>query len=428
MKLVTLLPADKYLVINRTILTDKERKNLISLYEPIIGYAAVSLYLTLWRDLDRLELVSMDYTHHHLMTLLKCNLETIKLAREALESVGLIKTYYKTTSENNSYVYELYSPLTPKEFFSHPIFSIVLYNNLGKYEYELLKKEYQEFRIDLKDYEDISKNLNETYKSTSNVAFEAVGTQTNSLTTEDQVDFDLLISSMPNGLINAKTFNKKLKELINNLAFIYNYDTLKMCELLRLVINEKGFIDKDELRKNARKYYQYNNNGKLPTLVYRTQPEYLKKPEGDNSKRGRIISYFENTTPYDFLKSKYNGSNPTNRDLKLLENLLIDLNLKPAVVNVLIDYVLKKNNNKLNNDYIETIAGQWKRLNIETAEDAMLECEKGHKKYSKKLENSKSKHNQQSEIQPVWFNENLEKENMTAEEENELESILNKYR
>ena len=104
MKFITLLPADKYVVVNKTVLTDKERKNLISLYEPVIGYAAVSLYLTLWRDLDRLELVSMDYNHHHLMSLLKCDLETIKNARKSLESVGLIKTYVKQ-GDLNIYVY-----------------------------------------------------------------------------------------------------------------------------------------------------------------------------------------------------------------------------------------------------------------------------------------------------------------------------------
>ena len=129
MKFITLLPADKYVVVNKTVLTDKERKNLISLYEPVIGYAAVSLYLTLWRDLDRLELVSMDYNHHHLMSLLKCDLETIKNARKSLESVGLIKTYVKQ-GDLNSYVYELYSPMSPKEFFAHPVFSVILYNNL----------------------------------------------------------------------------------------------------------------------------------------------------------------------------------------------------------------------------------------------------------------------------------------------------------
>lgn len=423
MKIITLLPADKYIVVNRTMLTDKERKNLISLYEPIIGYAAVSLYLTLWRDLDRLELVSMDYNHHHLMTLLKCDLETIKDSRLALESVGLVKTYLKT-GDLNSYVYELYSPLSPKEFFSHPILSVVLYNNIGKYEYELLKNEYREYKIDLKDYQDITSSLDETYKASSNVSFEATGKRENTLTMQDQVDFDMILSSIPKGILNERSFTKKLKELINNLAFIYNLDTLKMTELLRMVINDKGYIDKEELRKTARKYYQYNNNGKLPTLVYRTQPEYLKNPTGDNTKRGKIIGVFENTSPYDFLKSKYKDSNPTARDLRLLETLLIDLNLKPAVVNVLIDYVLKKNNNKLNAAFVETIAGQWKRLHIETAEDAMNVAEKEHKKYNKKIVNTKV----DKTIEPVWFNENLEKENMSEEEIEELESILNKYK
>ena len=52
-------------------------------------------------------------------------------------------------------------------------------------------------------------------------------------------------------------------------------------------------------------------------------------------------------SPYNFLKGKYNGVKPTTRDLNLIESLMIDLSLRPAVVNVLIDYVLKINNNKL---------------------------------------------------------------------------------
>lgn len=423
MKLVTLLPADRYVVVNRSMLTDQERKNVISLYEPIIGYGAVSLYLTLWRDLDRLALVSMDYTHHHLMSLMKCDLETIKLARMSLEGVGLIKTYFKE-GDINSYVYELYSPMSPKEFFNHPILSVILFNNLGKYEYELLQTEFKEYKLDLKDYEEITSSMDRTYKASSNVSFDAVGKKENAIVMQDQVDFDLLMSSIPKGVLNERSFTKKLKELINNLAFTYNLDTFKMVELLRLVINEKGFIDKEELRKNARKYYQYNNNGKLPTLVYRTQPEYLKSPQGNNTNRGKIIGVFENTTPYDFLRSKYKGSTPTSRDLRLLEMLLVDLKLKPAVVNVLIDYVLKKNNNKLNASFVETIAGQWKRLNIETAEDAMNVAEKEHKKYSKRLTNPKL----DKTIEPVWFNETLEKENMSKEEEEELESIISKYK
>ena len=50
--MVTLLPADKYIVVNKTILTEQDRKILVSLYELIIGSIAVSLFLTLWSDLD----------------------------------------------------------------------------------------------------------------------------------------------------------------------------------------------------------------------------------------------------------------------------------------------------------------------------------------------------------------------------------------
>ena len=427
MKLISLLPADIYTVVNKSILTEIDRKNLITLYEPIIGPMAVSLYLTLWRDLDKLEIMSVDFTHHHLMSILKSDLETIKIAREALESVGLLKTYYKEGDINN-YVYELYSPISASEFFAHPIFNIVLYNNLGKKEYDLIKTEYTKMNFNLIGYEEITKNLNMTFTSvSSNIdSFEVKTHVTNDLKLDNIVDFDLIISSIPKGIVNEKAFNKKTKELIEQLSFLYNLDSLKMSEIIRTVINEKGFIDKEELRKNTRKYYQFDNNGTLPTLIYRTQPEYLRNPTGDTTNRGKIIHVFETTSPYDFLKSKYKGVRPTSRDLKLLEYLVVDLELKPAVVNVLIDYVLRRNNNKLNQSFIETIAGQWKRLNIKTAAEAMSVAEKEHKKYTKKAQ--KGSINKITEKQPVWFNENIEKKEISKEEKEELEDLLKEFR
>ena len=425
MAVVTLLPADKYMVVNKTILTDQDRKYLVSFYEPIIGSLAVSLYLTLWRDLDRYTFVSADYNHHHLMTILKTNLDSIKLARETLEGVGLLRTYFMA-SEPNNYVYELYSPMNPKEFFQNPIFNVVLYNNIGAFEYNLLKKQYSDLNNNLKGYEEVTSHFDEVFKSSSELpSIEALVRETLPLNMQDQIDFDLLISSLPKGMLNEKILNKRMKSLINNLSFVYNIDTLKMCEIIRLSINEKGAIDKDTLRLQTRKYYQYNNHGKLPTLIYRAQPEYLKSPSGDTSKKGRIIEVFENTTPYDFLCAKYKTGTPTVRDLKLLEYLLEDVGLKPAVVNVLIDYVLKKNNNKLNNAFVETIAGQWKRLGIETAKDAMEVAEKEHKKYINKFNKVSVK--KVSEEPPVWFDEKISKESMTEEEEKELESMLKKY-
>ena len=421
MKLVTLLPADQYVVVNKTILTEIDKKNLIYLYEPIIGFGAVSLYLTLWSYLDRLEIMSKDFTHHHLMSILKCSLEMIKQAREALEAVGLMKTYYKE-GDINSYVYELYSPLSASEFFNNPILNIVLYNNVGEEEYHSLKKMYRKVNVDLKDYQDITKPMNETFESTNMPIVEVRSRETLPLNIESEIDFDFIISSIPKGILNEKAINKKMKELIINLAFIYDLDTLKIVELIRTSLNEKGMIERDTLRKNARKYYQFKS-GALPTLVYRTQPEYLKTPVGDTSRKGRIIGVFENTSPYDFLKSKYHGANPTSRDLKLLEMLMIDLELNPAVVNVLIDYVLKKNNNKLNGNYVETVAGQWKRAGVKTAREAMDLAEKEHKKMRKSTDKKSSKAMREAPV-PIWFDKQIEKSEISEEEAKELEELL----
>lgn len=426
MKVISLLPADTYTVINRSIITEYDKNNIIALYEPIIGPIAVSLYFTLLRDVRLLDFVSTDYTHHHLMSTMKSSLDIIKIARESLEGVGLLKTYFKE-GEPNSYVYELYSPLSPKEFFASPIFNITLYNNLGKVEYDLIVSEYRVPKVDIKDYTDLSKPLNLTYKSSSNI--EVIETrEKNSLNIklDSNIDFDLLISSMPKGVMANNSLTKKTKELIEQLSFIYDIDTLQMVEILRTVINEKGTFDKEDLRKATRNYYKYNNSGKLPTLVYRSQPEYLKSPEGDNSPLGQIIYMFENTNPYDFLKIKYKGATPTARDLRILESLAVDLKLQPAVINVLLDYVLKKNNNKINQNFIETIAGQWKRCNVETAREAMELAKKENNKYNKKLDTKQVKKNEN--VKPIWFDEEQIKEEINDEQKQELEELLKDFR
>lgn len=422
MENVTLLPADRYVIFNKTILTDFDKDVLITFYEPIIGHLAISLYLTLWNDLDGMNQVSRELNHHHLMSILKCPLPIIKEAREAIEAVGLLKTYFKSGDINN-YIYELYSPLTPQEFLNHPILNVVLYNNIGATEYEYLKKRYQKLKIDTKDYLDITKKLDEVYTSQSDIpVFEGIERSINDIDCSDQVDFDLIISSIPKGIINERAFNKKTKELINQLAFIYKIDSLKMMELIRSVLNEYGMIDKEALRQAARKMYQFNN-GALPTLIYRSQPEYLKTPAGDNSMRGKIIGLFESINPVDFLRNKYRGVKPTNADIKIIEMLVIDLEMPPAVVNVLLDYVLRKNNNRLSRAYIETIAGQWKRAGLKNASEAMDFAERENAKFNKKLATNKN-----NIKDPVWLNKDNQKEELTEEEQKEIEDLFKEFK
>ncbi len=428
-KTISILPADSYMVFNKTIITEEDRKIVSTLYQPIIGFSAVSLYFSLLDDLDELKLMSEELTHHHLMAKMQLRLDSIVDAREKLEAIGLLKTYYKKAQNIHSYAYLLYSPLSAAEFFSHPILNVVLYNNLGKKEYEKLANFYKIPRYNFKDYTEITATFSDVFKivpgRSLDVCSDIKEKSSNSLILKEQIDFNMLVASLPKNMVHERCFTNDVKDLINNLAFVYHIDDLTMQGLVRNAINEKGLIDRTELRKSCRNYYQFDQGGKLPTLIYANQPQYLRKEEGDQSKWAKMVYTFENISPYDYLKSKYKGAEPTSRDLRLVESLLIDQKMKPGVVNVLLSYVLKINNQKLNKNYIETIVGQWKRLNIETVEEAMRITEKEHKKMRKMISEKKKKEVKTSKEElPAWFNKELEKEETTNEEYEELEKIL----
>lgn len=430
MKEINILPADTFVVVNRTILNENDRKIISILYQPIIGSIATSLYYTLWADLDKTELLSSDYTHHHLMTSLRVKMDAIIIARKKLEAVGLLKTFVKTGNVN-SYVYEMFSPISASEFFNHPILNIVLYNNVGKKEYEKLLEYFKVPRLNLSAYDELTCRFDEVFESAPLTAYDNLNedlrvNKTGQIKIDHTFDFDLLISSVPNGVITNKTFSREVKELINNLSYVYNFDALEMKSPILNSIKENGLIDKTLLRKNVRNYYKYENENKLPSLIYKSQPEYLKNPVGGEDKRAKMIYVFENTTPYNFLKGRSNGAKPSARDLSLLESLLNDFKLNPGVVNVLIDYVLKINNKKLTRAFLETIAAQWKRLNIETVDEAMKVAEKEHKKM-KKENNIITKNIVNQEILPEWFNQNIKKEKLSDEDEKSLKEMLKEF-
>ena len=193
MENATLLPADRYIVINKSILSDTDRSIIINLYEPLIGALAVSLYFTLWNDLSTNNVLSRDLIHHHLMVVLKSGIGTIKTARESLEAFGLLRSYMKNGSINE-YIYELYSPLTPSEFFNHPILNVVLYNNVGEKEYENLKNLYKNPRIDLKEYMDVTKKLDEVYDTSKfTLSSDIQDKNSNIISVNDRINFDEIL-------------------------------------------------------------------------------------------------------------------------------------------------------------------------------------------------------------------------------------------
>lgn len=422
MSKVTLLSGDTYTVINKTILHNSDRKLLIMLYQPIIGSHAISLYFTLWSYLDKLEIMSNEWTHHHLMCSLKLRLEELIEARELLEGIGLIKTYYKEGSSLNQFVYELYSPMSAYEFLTNPILSTTLYNNIGAKEYERTIKYFKTSTINLDKYTDITASFNEVFEPINQTQYDIIcddikKSKKRKIEVISNIDLNNILSRFNSELLDVSKVNKDIKELIIRLSFIYNLNNDSLENIILDSLEDKT-INKEKLREKARKYYQFENGGKLPSIVYK-EPNSLKSNISNTSIKSKLIYQFETTSPYHFLQSKINGGKPSKYDLSILEYLLVDLNLDPGVTNVLVDYILKVNNNKLTRGYVEAVASQWKRSSINNVEEAMefaLKQKNATKKVAKK------------ETKPEWFNKEIEDKPLSVEEKKEMEDLLKEFK
>lgn len=417
---MNLLPADTYIVKNATILNNESRLILIKLYQPIIGSVAISLYFTLWSNLDASQIISAEYTHHSLMAEMRIKLEDILEAREKLEAIGLLKTYIKK-GNINSYIYELYSPLEPSEFIDNPILATTLISNIGKAEYEKVLNIFKVPSIDLEDYKDVSTSFSDAFEVTNSLEIydgkDVRKIKQVDLLVDESIDLNSLLALIPNEILNHRSITKDTKSLIYKLAYIYNLDEGELSELIRNSVNEKKIIDKDLLRSNCHNYYTFEHQNTTPSLVYKKQPEYLRTKVSDGSRKSKQIYTFETTSPYDFLTGKNKGIKPSKKELLLVENLMVDYELTPGVVNVLIDYVLRINDNKLTRNFVLTIANQWKRSNIKTVEEAMAICKKENKNKVKAKVVRK-------EVKPDWFDKKFEENVATSDDIAALEASL----
>lgn len=417
----SIVPIDRFVVVNKSILTDNDRKNLLMLYQPIIGFTSVNLYFTLWTYLEKSEIISEEFDHYSILENMKISLIEFVEAKEKLEALGLIKTYLKN-GEINNYLYELYSPFVPNHFFKNPILNTLLYSNVDKKRYKKIVDYFKIPVLNLEDYKDITCKLSDVFEVgiINNEEYPNIKKITRgTITIEPNIDLNVVFSLIPSELLNKRTINHETKDFIVNLSLIYGFDNEEIKYLIENSITEMK-IDLKKLELNAQEFYKFENDGHLPNLIYKNQPEYLRKKNTTVSSRDKMIYQYETSTPYEYLKLRYNGGKISSYDTETLKILVNQIKINPGVVNVLVDYVLKINNNKLTRNFIETIAGQWKRDNIQTVEQAMNIAEKEYK--SKKQITRKKEFSK-----PEWVGKEYEKDT-NPDKIKRMEEILKEYR
>ena len=399
-------PKDKFTIINKSNSTDYDKKILTDLYQPIIGSLSILIYMTLFNQVKADTLLSKELDHESILRILGINMDLFRVNKEKLEGIGLIKTYKK----NSEFIYVLYKPLDAFSFFNNPLLNTLLYNNLGNKLYKDILKEYKNIKIDLSEYSEVTKSFDQVFKTTSLLTLnnmDVINYEYAKIKMASVIDFEFVLDGLPN-------ISESLKEDLNNIAFLYNLKDSELRELVLYSLNAKNILDLDVLLNRARDLYVFENSS-LPTLKYIK----MKTSDENETKKEKLIKTFQNTSPFVYLKSKYKSGSPSKLEMKIIEDLLFKSKMEPEVINVLISYVLTVNNQKFTKNYVDTIASQWLRLGIKTAEAAMKHCTefKSPTKNKTKVTNSKKE-----EILPEWFDQKQEKEET---EDKSLQDLLN---
>jgi replication initiation and membrane attachment protein len=438
-----LIPIDRYLVTSNGLLHEYDRKVLTFLYQPLIGSTCLSLYMTLWAELEENRLWSESSTHHLLMNLLSVNLKEIYEARLNLEGIGLLKTYVKSDDSGRSFIYEMHPPLNPEQFFLDGMLNIYLYRKIGKNHFSRLKRFFSDKQKPLEeDYVEVTRAFQDVFASATPGSLQYMQEHSEELEAEpaqefigrngqkpiqidtSSFDFEMLMAGLNESLVPQKSLTKKVKEVISNLAFLYGISPIEMKNFILGAINEKDEIDIEDLRKGARDWYQFENYDQLPSLINRTQPAVhqvqLTEPKTQEEK---LIRYYETTPPIVIFKELSGGVEPSVSNLKILEEVMIKYKLPPGVVNVLIEVVLRKTDMKFTKNFVESIASHWARLKIKTVKEAMEAAIKEERSFkeSKKTGKSTKQKPIRTEVLPDWFDDKGKESVKEPDKENNTE-------
>ncbi|NPC93693.1 Replication initiation and membrane attachment protein [Bacillus sp. WMMC1349] len=432
-----LLPVDPYMVKSDGLLQDLDRQIITLLYQPLIGSFSLSLYFTLWGELEKNSVWGESSTHKQLMGALQSNLKAIHSEKGKLEGIGLLKTYVKESESERLFIYELIPPLRPNEFFQDGMLNVFLYNRVGKTRYQQLKEYFSHpsvpegFRDMTRSFNDVfssvqpsewkmSDDMMETLELSDDQEFLKEGQSRSLSVTDDVFDFDLFLAGLSEALIPRKALNDQVKETIKKLAFLYGIDPMQMQSVVMSAIDEHDTITIEALRKAASDWYQIERNGLLPELVDKVQPLRLREQpnekQANRSKEDDLIALLERVSPRKLLQDIGEGAEPSKAELKIVEEIMFDQKLAPGVVNVLIYYVMLKTDMKLSKNYIQTIASHWARKQVQTVREAMKLAKEAHREYLERTKGKNRKTNQSKRVireekLPDWLEDSKTSEN-----------------
>lgn len=420
-------PQDRYNVRKASVYSLEDDAYLLDLYSPIITLKNSSIYIALRNEIgnDTNEFSSF-YTKYQVSE------GELYNALEALEAIGLVKTYFLEKSNVNSYVFFLYCPRSPSEFFSNELLAGTLVRYTSE---EYVNKIIKKYSLD--DRQDGYKNVSETFMDYFQLDRESgiyksmnasiLGRKCSTIALSfNKKDFIEKLNESSNVPVKESTFSKTEYVKLARLATLFAFDEEMIASLLsssssvfnpsKEYGNRIDFIALEKLCKDNE------------TLTYAHKKIGKKSEVSGNDGLAYVIREMDRLTSKEFLKKLQNGGEPARSDERLVNKVVVDMGLPENVTNALLFYVLKIRGIKvLNANYVEKLAASLVREGSETALDALnflgntgKEMQSKAKTYNKSTKEYKKKTEEKSQEEPK-----IEEKPAETIDDDEYEDFLN---
>ncbi|EHJ06919.1 replication initiation and membrane attachment family protein [Staphylococcus simiae] len=374
-----LRPQDQFEVIQYFDLNHSHLDVLNRLFTPLIGSKAIGLYHFMTQFVERRRTSSHYLSHYVFMNELKLNLLEFRQQMDLLEAIGLVKTFVKHNKEESQFVYELIQPPTAHLFFNDPMLSIFLYSEVDHKRFQELKHYFEYQQKDLSTFKQTTRTFTEVFKvPTTKVDIDTSDIPINQSyqgmdLSDETFDFDMLIQMLGKHFISKEIITKEAKQLIIQLATLYGLTPDGMKRVILKSITSGQQLSFENMRKEARSYYLIQHDNRMPKLQVNTTNEAKTQPQNEDfNPQDNLEDWFElleQTSPIDMLAS-WSESEPTLSQKAMIEELIDREKMSFGVINVLLQFVMLKEDMKLPKAYIFEIASNWKKKGIKTAKEA----------------------------------------------------------
>ena len=370
----------KYQIEQKKSIDSEELASFSILYAPLLKPLSFQFYLLMSGILESHGRIK---NNRFFCETLHCTPLELTQAREELEMFLLLKTF--ESEDKKSLILQLQPIKRGFKFLNHEVLGRYYLMKMGSKAYQFAQICFKDPALSLDGYQQITKTFNPEimtqYSQEEENAF-----QTYRFTAEPKTgsfDINKFLKKCSKLIFPSDQRNKDNLKVIEEMGNYYHVSMDDMIELVGKAIPNRTMIF------NVEKFKELVRSKYLP----------LQKEVED--------PYCVN--PVKFLQNLQNGVLPSNVDARLLEELTNQFKLKNEVINIMIEHILKTNDNRLDRNYVTKIASVWVRNGIDTQEKAFEACKPTEKKTKqvKKVERNL----------PEWYVKDEDEIEQTSEEE-----------